>query len=160
MFYIFKNLCYKEPSIITRRPDKRTGKIYQSMSFKTRNLDCFNEYHDIFYVKRLDKLGFLKIVPASINDLTPISLAHWVMGDGYLTVDKTIMLCTESFNENDVNLLITVLKEKFLIHSTKSKRSSKLNSGWRIIISRKSVDKLVLLIKPHVIEELLYKLNY
>lgn len=157
LFEKFEEFCNKKPRIISRSSDKRTGIIYQSISFKTRNLPCLNEYHSIFYYLTNEN-KFKKIIPNNIGDLiTTRSLAHWVMGDGYLTNDKTIILCTESFSEEEIDLLINVLKEKFNIISSKSKRSVK---GWRIRISRKSIEKFVLEINPYVIQEFKYKLNY
>ncbi len=92
LYEIFKPLCGKEPVIIIRKPDKRTGKVYSSIAFKTYNLPCLNEYYTLFYKDRgdLHSSGLarnIKIVPSNIQDLlTPVAIAHWVMGDGFFTL--------------------------------------------------------------------------
>jgi len=82
LYKIFNPICGKEPLITIRKPDKRTGKIYSSIAFKTYNLSCLNEYYTLFY-KASDNFHlsgqprYIKIVPSNIQDLlTPIALAH------------------------------------------------------------------------------------
>ena len=81
----FQTLSGKPPKIYIRNPDKRTGKVYKSISFKTFNLPCLNYYHSLFYKQITtltekisnNKAKFIKIVPNDIEALlTPISLAH------------------------------------------------------------------------------------
>lgn len=156
LYSIFENLCISEPKVLVRKPDIRTGNVYKSIQFKTKNLKCLNNYHEMFYVYSESK--YVKIIPTNIDEiLTARSLAHWIMGDGYLSTDKTIYVCSESLNEKEVDILIAVLKNKFNIKSTKIKRDK---SGWRIRVSRKSMNDLVLLTKPYFISEFLYKLDY
>lgn len=103
---MFKNLSGKGPYINTRKPDKRTGKLYSSIAFKTYNLPCLNEFHTLFYrdsgLRHVSgQVRFTKIIPLNIQQLlTPLSLAHLVMGDGFYTKDKSIVLCTESFSKD------------------------------------------------------------
>ena len=40
--------------------------------------------------------------------LTPLSIAHWIMGDGYFS-DGTLKLCTDNFTKQEVLLLINIL---------------------------------------------------
>lgn len=165
----FQNLTARPPKIFVRSPDKRTGKVYKSISFKTLNQPCLNYYHALFYkqiIKRPEKENnskacFIKYVPNNIESLlTPISLAHWLMGDGYFTKDKAINLCTESFNSFEIELLIKALKNKFDIVSSKQKRSTSSNEPrWRIRISLKNASKFKLLVFDYVIPEMLYKLG-
>jgi hypothetical protein len=57
----------------------RTGKIYNSLIFKTRMLPCFNYLWDLFYLERV------KTIPSNIGELlSPIGLAFWIMDDGGL----------------------------------------------------------------------------
>jgi hypothetical protein len=59
------------PVILTRKPYKRTGKIYKSLYFRTLTLPCLNEYHNMFYKNKV------KIIPENIDKLlTPIGLAY------------------------------------------------------------------------------------
>lgn len=58
------------PRIVTRKADKRTGKVYISISFKTRALAQLNVFHEMFYV------AGRKTVPLNIAELlTPVALA-------------------------------------------------------------------------------------
>ena len=58
------------PISTNRKPDKRTGKIYNSLIFKTRMLPCFNYLWDLFYIDKV------KIIPSNIGLLlTEVALA-------------------------------------------------------------------------------------
>src|SRR3979490_1776683 len=71
LFELYKPLVVNYPNIIYRKPDKRTGKIYPSIAFRTSAFHCLNEYHDLFY---RDKI---KIVPKDIQKyLTARGLAY------------------------------------------------------------------------------------
>lgn len=113
-----------------------------------------NEFHNLFYKNNL------KCLPLNIKELlTPIGLSHIIMGDGYFH-DQTIFLCTENYSLNEVKLLIKVLEEKFGLKASLNKRvSSKGNIGWRIRISKSSLEKLIILVSPHIIPEMMYKLG-
>jgi len=86
-------------------------------------------------------------------------LAHLIMGDGFF-YQGTIMLCTKSFSKEEQELLINALQENFGIKATLNKRISSTGiQSYRIRISKKSMDKLVVLVKPYFIPEMLYKLG-
>ena len=166
LYDLFKNLSGKAPNINIRKPDKRTNKTYRSISFITYNLPCLNEFHTLFYKDSglthiKGEVRYKKIIPLNIQQLlTPLSLAHLVMGDGFFTLDKTIILCTESFSKDQTELLINTLKTKFDIAAGIHKRISSSGSiGWRIRISKKSIEKFTNLFKPCFLPELLYKLG-
>jgi hypothetical protein len=60
---LFKPLTSNSLRIIERKPDKRTGKIYKSISFKTLNMPCLNFYFELFYG------NYIKKVPKNIHKL-------------------------------------------------------------------------------------------
>ena len=102
------NLTGKGPSLIIRKPDKRTGKIYYQIQFKTLNLPCLNFYHDLFY-----KEG-KKIIPETLGELlTPRALAYWIMDDGGKSTSNQTILHTRAHSLNDVLLVQKVLKHNF-----------------------------------------------
>jgi hypothetical protein len=71
LYELFTIYCGMEPRITNRAPDKRTGKIYNAVGFKTYALPCFNELYELFY-----PMG-KKIVPLNIKDLlTPFGLCY------------------------------------------------------------------------------------
>lgn len=166
LYNLFKPLCGKEPVTLVRKPDKRTGKISSSISFKTYNLPCLNEFYTLFYQNSglLHSKGyrrFIKVVSLNIQDLlTPIGLAYWVRGDGVFIADKTVVLCTESFSKDQIKLLINALSIKFGIRAGIQKRvSSSASIGWRIRISEKSLEKFITLIFPNIIPDFHYILG-
>ena len=85
------------------------------------------------------------------------------MGDGFWdTTAKTVVICTDNFTLKEVELLISVLYEKFGLISTVQKRiKANKEVCWRIRFSSKSenIDKLRNLVQPYFITSMLYKLN-
>ena len=106
------------------------------------------------------KIFFIKIVPLNIDKLlTPIGLAHWIMDDGFKS-GKGVVLCTESFTLNEVELLKKVLESKFeLIVTIQVRHPSGGGIGYRLNISSKSRDKLLSLVQPFFIPSMNYKLG-
>jgi hypothetical protein len=71
LYNSLKSLTMSEPKVVLRRPDKRTGLVYPSISFKTRSLPVLNAYRELFY------LNGTKIVPFNIQELlSPVALAY------------------------------------------------------------------------------------
>jgi hypothetical protein len=71
-------------------------------------LPCFNEYYDLFYSEGK------KVIPHNIAELlTLLSLAFWIGEDGtFEKKSKRVILCTESFTIDEVEVLINVLNSK------------------------------------------------
>ena len=87
------------PKSTHRKPDKRTGKIYNSLIFKTRMLPCFNYLGDLFYIDKV------KTIPSNIGDLlTEVGLAFWILDDGGLGSNGILNLQTYSYTLTEVNL--------------------------------------------------------
>lgn len=77
MYLLFKPLINMDPSILERKPDKRTGLIYKSIYFWILRFPCLNEYYEMFYKDKV------KIIHYNLDKLlTAISLAYWIMDDG------------------------------------------------------------------------------
>ena len=152
---LFASLIAIEPSINVRKADPRTGKVYKSISTKTLRFPCLNEYHDLFYKDKI------KFVPLNIQDLlTPRGLAHLIMGDGFLHQNGVVIICTESFTKEGLELLIVALESKFGIKASLNKRTSSSGTeAFRIRISKESMAKLITLVRPYFIPEMLYKLG-
>jgi len=75
VYGFFKPFCIKDYSpLLNMNLNKKTNKVYSSLSFSTMQLPCFNIYHEMFYISKI------KIVPHNIYDLlTPKGLAFWIM---------------------------------------------------------------------------------
>jgi hypothetical protein len=68
---LFESYCPSLPKTTNRLPDKRTGKIYNSVYFTTYALPCFNELYYLFYVEGK------KVIPLNIGELlTPLGLCY------------------------------------------------------------------------------------
>lgn len=151
VLFIFNELshyCSSYPNIIK---NKRLEKVYLALNFFTRSLPCFTELYKLFYINNV------KVIPKDIyNLLTPVTLAHWIMGDGGFK-SQGVYLCTDSYSIQDVILLMNVLIIRYNLKCTLHKSSNKI--GYRIYISRKSLNELKKIVKPYFIPSMLYKLG-
>ena len=117
--------------------------------FGTRSLPYFTRLRPLWYRWDEAKGDFIKIIPLKlvIKYFDAITLAFWIMGDGYWDTDQaTILLCTENFTHAEVAALIELLRSKEGIVATPRKRGSNL----RIRISSRSIDLLRRLVRPHM----------
>lgn len=133
--------------------------------FSTSSLPYFSEIYSEWYVFD-DTLGkCLKILPSNILSLfTEVSLAYFIMGDGYWDKDqKTMILCTENFTEVEVQTLIDVIYSKLGLVATKKARRLQPDDKlcWRIRFSGKSdnIKRLRQLVSPYMHHSMLYKLG-
>ena len=105
--------------------------------------------------KRLYVNG-VKRIPLNIGELlTARSLAYWLMDDSYKH-SSGLSICTESYSEQEVLLLISFLKEKFNIDSNPMKRNS---NKFRIYIKSKSLNDLRKLVSPYFLPSMMYKIS-
>lgn len=151
LYSLFKPLVTMDPVILTRKPDKRTGKIYKSIYFRTLTLPCLNEYHDIFYKNKV------KIIPKNLDELlTPIGLAYLIMDDGSITTHKQTVLHTRSFSKKEVLFIMEILKKNF---SLETRIEEKKKDQWIIYIPVKQKIKLKDIVGPYIHESMLYKIQ-
>ncbi len=108
----------------------------------------------------------VKIVPDDIR-ITPISIAHWFMGDGSSLRDKRyrgacidVSLSTYSFCAEDIKTLEKKLDGLGL--STGRRHYANIDTGDGIVITlhQASVNKFMDLISSYMMEPYLYKLKY
>ena len=128
----------------------KRGKLFYALEFQTRQLNCFNEIHNLFFSNTKIKI----IKPELFDYLDYKCIAHWIMGDGCMK-SKGLILCTESFSIKEVVLLMNMLKIKFNINSS-------IHGGInrpRIYINKIELLKILPFIKPYFIKSFLYKLS-
>lgn len=119
--------------------NKITNKSYQYLVFSTKSLKNWNSLYFAWY------LNGVKIIPSNIYDiLTPVGLAYWIRDDGGLC-GKGFHLNSNAFTKMEVELLISVLKNKFGLTCT-------LHSRNRIYIHAKSMNELADLVGPYMHE--------
>jgi hypothetical protein len=149
LWFVFNNLshyCYSYPKLYTQMTGRT--RTYELL-FYTRSLPCITELHSLFYVNRI------KIIPQNIYEfLTPIALAHWIMGD-VTRRDNGLTLCTNSYSIQEIVLLMNVLIVKYRFVCTLRKDKGKST----IYISEKYLKLLRTIVLPHMVPSMLYKIG-
>ena len=146
VFSLLSPYCSSIPNFIsTNRKETNT----YALQILTRSLPCFTELHSIYYPNGI------KRIPADIFYLlTPIALAHWIMGDG--TKNRHgLTISTESFSLIDTVRLLNVLMVRYRLDCTMRKHST----GYNIYIKEKSMPFLRTLVQPHMHNSMQYKLR-
>lgn len=128
------------------------GKIFYSLTFQTRQLECLMEIIDLFYIFKNNKLEKTIKYDLFFN-IDYIVLAHFIMGDGSKR-KKGLILCTDNFSLQEVVLLLNILIIKFDINPTIQKEKNK----FRIYINEKSLIKIKPFIIPYFVDHFLYKI--
>jgi len=100
---------------------------------------CFTEIYSLFYVNNV------KLIPGNIYELlTPVALAHMIMGDG-LYKNGGLTLCTDCYSVKDVVKLLNVLVIRYgLICSMQQHNKGQ----YRIYIQKKSLKLLDSIERP------------
>jgi hypothetical protein len=138
--------------------NKGTKTSHLQIGFKTVSLPIFLIYHKMFYDYD-DKLKkYTKIVPLNIELLiSPIVLAHLIMGDGnFKSKDKIIRIYTNSFTKNDVKRLGNAITNKLGILT---KIVHDRNNQYMLTISKNQLETVKSLILPYMHESMVYKLG-
>jgi hypothetical protein len=100
----------------------------------------------------------VKIIPENIYDLlTPVALAHLIMGDGKES-RHGLILCTDSYDVRDVVGLINVLNIRYRLVCTLRYHTP---TQPRIYISERSMPLLRTVVRPHthMCSSMLYKIK-
>lgn len=102
-----------------------------------------------------------KLIPSNISELLTLrGLAFWIMDDGQQVKKGGLTLCTDSFNSEEISLLIKALETNFnLITSIHTKKGKNDMIYERIYINKNTLEE----IKPSLTEDMhnsmLYKIN-
>ena len=97
-----------------------------------------------------------KIVPYNIYELlTPVGLAFWIMDDGSKMGDG-LHISVYAFSNEYVDRLMFTLQEEF---NLKCSIHYNRDNKPRIYIFKESMSTLISLVKPHFVNEILYKLG-
>jgi hypothetical protein len=152
LYDVFKSLTNTEPYVTNRKPDTRTGKVYNSIRFSTLSLPCLNDYYELFY-----KDG-RKIIPNNISELlTARGLAYLIMDDGGKSYYGQTIIHTRFYTKLEVELLQETLFKNFGLTSRLEEKSK---DQWILYIQvRQDVkNKLSNLVKPYMHDSMMYKL--
>jgi len=147
LFNILSHYCSSSPRLTT---GIRTGNRFYGLQFVTRSMPCLTKLHSLFYPNGV------KIVPYNIYELlTPIALAHMIMGDGSFQ-QHGLIICTDSYSIEDTIRLINVLIIKYRLEC--SLRAHRKNQ-YRIYIRQCSMPSLFNIVSPFMHSSMLYKLK-
>jgi len=70
-----------------------------------------------------------------------------------------LILCTDSFTVSDIILLMNVLTLRYNLNCSIHRTGPRGRNQYRMYISVKSMDKLIEIVKPHMVPSMLYKLG-
>ena len=106
-----------------------------------------------------------KEVPSDFN-LTPVSLAHWFMGDGSSVYDTHggqyihVKISSMGFNENSIAILEHSLSKLGFSTGRNMHKETKEGSGIVISILQDSINQFMDTIEPHMLMPYLYKIKH
>ena len=113
-------------------------------------MPCLTELRELFYPNGV------KIIPKNIFELlTPIALAHMIMGDGSVK-QSGLVICTDSYSVKDIVRLINVLMIRYRLDCWLRNHSP---TQPRIYINQSSMALLFNIVSPYMHPSMLYKLK-
>lgn len=147
VYWALSHYCYSLPKYIIR---VRNALQTSSVSFATRSLPRFVEFYNLFY------LNGKKVLPENIYHLlTPIALAHLIMGDGSAK-SHGLIICTDSYSVFEVIRLMNVLMIRYRLDCRLRNHGP---NQPRIYISKHSMDQLRRIVQPFMHSSMLYKID-
>jgi len=146
--------CSPKPPKLCHSVSKKTGVLTYSYKFTSFSFTSFNWLHDIFYPNGV------KIIPREIQSLlTPRALAILFMDDGY-RCKQGVCIALLSFCFDDVVLFQKMLKQNFHLESTLQRVVNENKKvSWRLYVPKNQMTLFVELVKPYLLESMLYKLG-
>jgi hypothetical protein len=144
------------------------GKCFFSITFQTRQLECFNDIFNLFYSTVKGKK--IKYINTELFfHMNYRVLAFWIMGDG-CKKNNGLEISTQSYSLKEVIYLADILRIKFnlnpgihvsrpdkSIYTKKSTSHSSVN--YKIYINSKDLSKIRPFILPFFVKDFLYKIN-
>ena len=153
VFFVFNILSHYCNSIPRLTTGIRAGKRFYGLEFYSRSMPCMSELHSLFY------LAGKKVVPQNIyNILTPIALAHLIMGDGSVS-RHGLILCTNSYTIQDVVRLMNVLIIRHRLECSLRLHRQNNKNGYEIYIRQRSMPLLRTIVTPYLHPSMLYKVG-
>jgi len=154
VFFSLSHYCSSYPRVRIRTNVLLSRKETISLQLFTRLMPCMTELHSLFYPEGV------KIVPQNIYELlTPVALAHVIMGDGSVQ-RHGLIICTNSYSVQDVVRLINVLIIRYRLKCTlrlKKRQNNKIE--YMIYISQSSMPSLLNIVSPYMHPSMLYKIS-
>lgn len=153
-------LKFKEELFGGKISKVRKSGEYKGKEYFSNNLHCPRN-EQIIRLRELFYPNQRKSVKNVLNLIDERSLAFWYMDDGSVCDNSKntyhVKLCTESFGQEENELLVTLLKDKFDIESGICFANSNRDVP-RIYIRSSSQEKFFRLISPYIIPSMEYKI--
>ncbi len=138
------SISYRGEPAFVQRHDRRTGAVYESRRFWTRQF--FRSLRYQFY-----KDG-RKTFPANLQ-LTPLMLAVWYMDDGHFEKKKRrCILATDNFSQDNGVRIQTTLRSQFSLETT-------IRKSGKLVFAGENCDKFLRIFSSHVIQTMHYKIH-
>ena len=150
VFNLLSHYCASAPSFTS---SIRAGKLLYGVQLFTRSLPCFTELYSLFYYNKT------KVIPVNIYDLlTPVALAHLIMGDGASRVSG-LVLCTNCFTILDVVRLMNVLIIRYRLQCVLRLKQRNGKTEYLIYIRQASMPLLRSIVTLYMHPSMYYKLK-
>lgn len=158
-FFYSRGYCSNlEPRMYTRKLKKSGGgehllvKNYYGYEFNTFTFRSFNWIYEMFYKKGK------KVISSNIGQyITPLALAVMIMDDGGWA-NPGVIISTNSFSLEEVQILSNILRNKFNLDCTVKKIG--MIDKYSIYIKGSSVPTLRKWVLAHIHYSMHYKLGY
>ena len=164
VFNLFYNHISRGSVRFTHTYNKITDKFYHAYHLETISLPFFTEFYQMFYLNRI------KIIPINLDLLTPLALAHFIMGDGSFRPNRInelnintypkvggLILCTENFTADDNKRLQAHLQDVLGIDCSLQKGHKA--DTFRVYIKVSSLPLVRELVSEFMVPSMLYKLG-
>lgn len=141
-FMSSRGYCSAELPVLKKTSDGKGGKHFY-LRFRSWSFSSLEWMHTAFYgtgTKIVPSIELLRMY------LTPLALAVWISDDGSSS-NAGLILHTNAFSKQDVQLLSNVLNELYDLNAKVSKRAV----YYVVYIPKASLPKLAAIIKPHMV---------
>jgi len=137
-----QSAAYGPPKVVIR-VDRRCGGVTTAYRFWTRQF--FRPWRTEFYQNNK------KIMPRTLTNLSPLSLAVWYMDDGCLVEGRRVVLATDGFDGESRNRICAVFASCFGVRPT-------IKASGKLLFSTRYTRQLMVSIQPYVVPSMAYKL--
>lgn len=156
LYFNNKGYCSNITPVLVKKHDNINRSIETRFNYRL-TLFTFTSLlwiYDSFYenVEGVAK----KRVPSWIGEyITPVGLAHWLMQDGSRQIKQGMNIATNSFTYQECTFLCNILIDKYHLKCTVVETG--FPNEWKISIWKQSMNDLVTIVKPYIIDEMKYK---
>ncbi len=141
---------------------KANEKSYTNYRLKTRTIEVFNEFHNLFYKYDPAKEKYRKVIPELIrSEMCEIVLAHFIMGDGNYGQDGRVRIYTNNYTLEECILLRDSIQENCDVKCEVlfDRVGKDKKDQYILTIGKIELKKLQSLVKPYMHSSMLYRVG-